>query len=118
MSKLLTGIKMGIARRRMNKQRKIDAQLATEFTSTFEKWMPNMASAFTKHELETAVMSYLIKSQRLWCSVYMNQQQLDAWARNFSLFTRYYKDWHAGHPVANGGFSEWCELNGVKATLI
>lgn len=118
MSKLLTAIKMGVARRRMAKQKVIDAKLCAEFTRTFEKWMPNAASAFTKHELESAVMSYLIGTRRLWCTVYMAQPQCDVWQKNFALFARYYREWVQGEPEAIGGFHEWCMLNRVKATLI
>lgn len=118
MNKLLTSIKMGIARRRMAKQKKIDAELCTEFTRTFEKWMPNAASAFTTNELESAVMSYLIGTRRLWCTIYMAQPQCDAWQKNFALFARYYREWAVSKPEAIGGFHEWCMLNRVKATLI
>lgn len=118
MSKLLTGIKMGIARRRMAKQKKIDAQLCTEFANTFEKWMPNAASAFTRNELESAVMSYLIGSRRLWCTTYMSQLQCEVWSKNFALFSRYYVEWKQSNPATIGGFQEWCILNRVKATLI
>ena len=118
MSKLLTAIKMGMAKRRMAKHKAIDAKLCTEFTRTFEKWMPNAASAFTRNELESAVMSYLIGSRRLWCTIYMAQPQCEVWAKNFAVFCRYYKDWINNKPVADGGFHEWCMINRVKATLI
>lgn len=118
MSKLLTAIRMKSARRRMAKQKKMDAQLCTEFSRTFEDWMPNCANAFTTNELESAVMSYLIKSRRLWCTAYMSQQQVDAWDKNFRLFCRYFKEWANDEPVALGGFQEWCIIKRVKATLI
>lgn len=118
MSKLLTGIKMGMAKRRMAKYKAIDAKLCAEFTIIFEKWMPDSASAFTRNELESAVISYLMGSRRLWVTIYMAQPQCDVWQKNFNIFCSYYKDWVTKQPAADGGFHEWCMINRVKATLI
>ena len=118
MNKILTAIKMGMRLRRVSKQKKMDAKLCAEFTTTFEKWLPKAASAFTKNELESAVMSYLIGTRRLWVTLYMEDPQCAAWKKNFNLFCTYYKEWTAQEPEALNGFHEWCMINRVKATLI
>jgi len=118
MINLLTAIKNIMARRRIAKHKLMDARLCARFAVTFEQWMPTAASAFTKQEIDSAIMSYLLGTRRLWATTYMTDHQCDVWKANFNLFSSYYKEWVMNKPNALGGFHEWCMINRVKATLL